>query len=156
VFFPSAPSSFAAMSRGIFGGTTTIWDLNTMNKVGELSVSIPVADGRLSPDGKYLVQRYRDKKNFFKLVLAVWSTAKGDKLWEREFDQVHFFDVGADQLVMVGKDNAAQVLGLAKGGLVRQFKIPGIIHDKSMALSPGHKYLAIAIRDNLQVWDLAT
>jgi hypothetical protein len=179
VLFPSTPSPFVAVG-GNKGDAEAreVWDLRSNKRTGVIRGKLPLQPPlALSADGTYLAGTFlsessdkddkdkkddknakdEGKKKGKKATISVWSfkTGKEVKQIKLKAESVGFLDfAGPDQLVTLSDDGQwFQIWNFQTGEAVDEpFPAPGVVDARSLTLSPGRKFLAMAVPADNRLW----
>jgi hypothetical protein len=155
---PSTPSPFLASGLNDFPQhKREIWNLETMEKTGEIRGLSMTSGGVLSPDGAYLA----GKLNQANLPFVVISCKDGSKVLELDVPALTPFDfldfAGPRRLIIGVKDGNRRVYHLYEvpgGRKLREVETPAEHEDGSDAISAGGRYLAFKSGGDVLVYDL--
>ena len=162
--YPTTPSPFVVVGQnGAPAEAREVWDLRTFKKAGEIKGklgSTTTSQARLSPDGKYLAVATTDTDN--DRAIEVWSFADG-KLVRRiepkpRAKKILGFDFAASgRLVLALETDVAKILqtyDFNAGTMIGTQPLTAKFQEGSFALSPGRKYAAFLVENELRVLDL--
>jgi hypothetical protein len=161
VVFPAASSPFVAIgsNRGA-ADERQVWNLQTGEMTGKVvgqisSTQHPV----LSPDGEHLAYLSPARKG----TIEIWAPASGKMVTalvgaHQTTDLIEF--AGPDKLLFARlalRQMSVKVFDVATGIQEREFQTARPMGGRdSIAISPGGAYLALAERENLDVYEIKT
>jgi predicted Zn finger-like uncharacterized protein len=161
VLYPGTPSPFVGVSLGsVADDEFHVWNLLEGKQTGTLKGPVNQQDIlALSPDGKHVagIGRILDKN------LNVWAVADQKQVHKLKLDSSMFGAsflnfTGPDQvvaMVRISGNEKIQVWDIAQGKMLRQIdSVPGGYEANTQTLSPGGRYLALAARDGVTIFDL--
>jgi hypothetical protein len=155
---PSTPSPFVSSGLNDFPPhKREIWDLETMEKTGEIKGYKMTDKGVLSPDGAYVASHLNEASVPFIVV----SCKDGSKAFQFDSFPLGMFDfldfAGPRRLIIGTRDARGRVYHLYEvpgGRKEREVVTPREHDEKSDALSPGGKYLAFVSGGDVLIYDL--
>ena len=162
--YPTTPSPFVVVGQNNApADTREVWDLRTFKKAGEIKGKVgssTTSPARLSPDGKYLAVTATDTDP--DRVIEVWSFADG-KLVRRiepkpRAKKILGFDFATNGRLIVALElevaKVLQTFDFIAGTLVSTQALTPKFQENSLALSPGRKYAAFLVENELRFLDL--
>jgi WD40 repeat protein len=165
--YPTSPSPFVAVRHGQFGQEGwQIIDVRKFQQVGAINGKLDlVRDDHisLSPDGKFLAGP--GKLQLKSTAVNVYSVTDGRLVQSIQLDtnlssllMVDFADNG--HLITYktrGITGFYEVFNLATGKPVKTFTVEGLLQRKNnLAFSPGRKYLAVAHKNQIDVFQIVS
>lgn len=165
VVVPATPSHFMAIRAGV--GTKQTWqviDLRTLAPTALIAGKLDISNEALSPDGKFMVGKGKFQAN--PTTIHVVSLDKGQIIQSVQLDTkfsnfglLDFLDNG-HIIAQESKGLTSQyrVINIATGQQVKEFTIDGLLIDRknTIALSPGRKYVAIAHKHKIDIYQGTT
>ena len=165
VVYPSTPSPIVGVKHGQGKEGWQIINLHTFKPVAVLNVAPELNDEVISPDGKFMLGKSRkfQLNSAEIIVVALEQNPRVLKTIQIEGGLAHnplvdFLD--NDHIIIQQSKGFAgtfRVFNVTKGTEVKQFPIEGMLDRKNnLALSPGRKYLAVANKDKVDVYQPLT
>jgi Leucine-rich repeat (LRR) protein len=154
---PGSPSPFLASgSNDVPTNHREVWDLRTMEKVGELRGFRLRTHGELTPDGAYLAGRLNEGRGGY-VVYSCKDGAKAFELNDRDLTFLDFYGFAGSRkflVVTTRPRQACHAFEVPGGRKLRQFQTEEHQDSEPWATSPGGKYLALMCRDAVHLYDL--
>src|SRR5262245_27349598 len=133
-----------------------VWDLRTMEKVGELRGFRLRTHGVMTPDGAYLGGHLNKARGGY----VVYSCKDGKKAFEvdgRDLGGASFYDFAGSRrflIVTIGAKNACHVFDVPSGRKSIPFSTQPHNNGEPCATSPGGRYLALPSGVAFHLYDL--
>ncbi|MBM3883106.1 MAG: hypothetical protein FJ387_25890 [Verrucomicrobia bacterium] len=156
VFFLTATRDGQRLAASGGTGSVTIWNLETMTKLHELSTGEPFIVGPItfSPDGRYLVTA--GFREWTRRGLQIWDTATWNRL--HQVDASHGRPAFSPDGTLLAVPTGTNVLWLQVGGQWSEREtLPSLTGPIRAAIFlPDGKRLATTGREMVTLWDVAT
>lgn len=158
--YPATPSDFVAIGSNYKSDDNReVWNLRSGKKVGTVHADVGTEKGALSPDGKHvaLMARSNDKILLFDAVAdkqIAELPIKGGSV----YPTLQF--AGTKRLVRIKQGQPIEVWSIPSGDLENSIDSPKYLQRKSLAVSGGGRFIAMAGRtdpgkkDGIRIFDL--